>query len=218
MRKLEAIILALVLICLGCIGFGGLELGLAMGAMREQIAPAAARLAQTETQLNLALRDVQGIELNTTRTEAEMAGLLNQSRHVAMITAAQEQQLITRTDRLLDDVDTGVVNISAIAPAATHDLEQLEGVIQDSRVLLEASTATVANANTDLSDPHIPDLLSQADTSAKNLTAATGSAAHALGTADIVVTQEAKQLLSVPTKVETVAHVALRCVGWFLGF
>jgi hypothetical protein len=54
-----------------------------------------------------ALKSIQAIETNTTRTEAEMAGLLSASRH-AMLTKDQVAALVAHVTKTLEDADASV--------------------------------------------------------------------------------------------------------------
>ena len=90
-----------------------------------------------------AIGSVQSIELNTTRTEAEMAGLLNTTRQIAISErAAQRQQLAqvqalaVQSALLLNDADRAVEQLGAaarkfgdLAPAVQAVLTTTDGSI-----------------------------------------------------------------------------------------
>ena len=69
--------------------------------------------------LDATLISVQAIETNTTRTEAELSGLLNETRHIATDERAAQQdqlmmvkQLSTKVYMLVDDADAAVIGLA----------------------------------------------------------------------------------------------------------
>lgn len=165
-----------VLLCLACAGFCALEIGGAVRDLRAEIPRGAARLNTTINLLDASLADLHAMETNTTRTEAEMAGLLNASRH-DMLTAAEKAVLLDRTKRILDDADASVRQLGAaaeqlggVSPAVT---EAVTGVALDSHELLGAATA-------DLQDPalrgaaaNVQAATAQLNATSENISAAT---------------------------------------------
>jgi hypothetical protein len=129
-------------------------------ADRATIAPEILRvLASTET----AAASIQAIELNTTRTEAEMAGLLNAERHsvvdqkrvfdsaastfdsVNVTVRSINDTLIPRMVAVLDSADTAVAGVGDSARVVGLDADSL---VEKVGPLLEAATS-------DLTDPAI---------------------------------------------------------------
>jgi len=79
----------------------------------------------------VALASIQAIETNTTRTEAEMAGLLNASRH-DMLTQAEKAQLLRKANAILDDADTAVKGANDDLAKVGRDLDTGGTLLADS--------------------------------------------------------------------------------------
>jgi hypothetical protein len=102
-------------------------------------------------QAHSALLDIHAIQTDTTRTEAEMAGLLNQTRH-SMMTPAQTAELVGEASQLIrsataatDEMGAAANSLKGIAPTA-------EGAISQ---LADDSHAAMIEATADLRDPSI---------------------------------------------------------------
>lgn len=191
----------------------------AIGAAWIELKPAAVRLQVTLSKLDGALDDVHNIELETQRTEAEMAGLLNQSRH-AMLTEAQQKALVASTQRVLADSDTSVVklgsaidSLSQIAPAVTLSVDQMGA---DAHGLLGASTEAVNAARDDFTSPELKDALIQVDASAKNTAAVTGEAAGTMKKVHEGVDYEVALLEKPASKVKLIILTMASALGNFV--
>lgn len=138
--------------------------------------------------LDAALVSVQAIELNTTRTEAELSGLLNTTRHLAIEERkaqtqqlAQLEQINTHAIALLDSADKGVQqftesmkSIGLIAPKVNESVSRLT---DSSTRLMDSSTALVQTATLTLADSVIHDSLDQIKQSTQNTATATANLA-----------------------------------------
>jgi hypothetical protein len=82
----------------------------------------AAATEVTSDRLAIALAQVSAIELETQRTEAEMSGLLNASRH-DMLTRAEKAQLLGKANAILDDADTAVKGANDELKAMGRDFD-----------------------------------------------------------------------------------------------
>lgn len=172
--------------------------------------------------LGAVLDNVQAIETNTTRTEAEMSGLLNTARHVALDekTATTKQlaaldALTKRAGKLLDDADSTMKHLDQ----AAAQLGVIGGTTNDAigKIAIDAHD-TLNAATADLVDPALKASLAHLDESAASLAIATKEAAGA--TADIhkVTEYEAKQIMKPVTTVKRVSLVVTRFIGAFLGY
>jgi hypothetical protein len=174
-----------------------------------------------------ALAGVQAIEVNTTRTEAEMSGLLNTVRHIALDERAQAntqlaaaRDLTSRGSRLLDDADAAVrhldasaVELGTIAPVTN---EAIKGIAADAHETLGAGTETLKAASTDLADPALKDAIVQVDTSAQNAATATSEAAGTMKSIHRGVDYEVAMIVKPASKVKTTVLVIASALGNFL--
>ena len=108
--------------------------------------------------LKTALASVRAIELNTTRTEAEMAGLLNQTRH-SMMTPAQTKELVDKAAKAMEDADVSIqklgeaaASLEAIAPSTQGAVQQ---IAEDTHDTMQATQAMIGAATKDLADTNI---------------------------------------------------------------
>lgn len=113
----------------------------------------------TLSQMDTALSNVQAIELNTTRTEAELSGLLNTTRHIAMQERQSQaeqlramQTLMVKGYMVLDDLDQTVKQVGAVAPVVS---ESIQDVSQDVQLTLRSSQKLLEATTDDLSSPAI---------------------------------------------------------------
>jgi hypothetical protein len=186
--------------------------------------------------IGAALASVQAIETNTTRTEAEMSGLLNTARHVALDErAAEEKQLAAvdglaaRSAKLLDDADAAVGHLNASAVqlgtigATTNDA--IAGIAADAHdsllsvnATLGAGQETLKAATADLADPSLKAGIEQVGPAIANLAATSKETAGAAADIHQVTTYEAKQIMAPVSKIKAIALVATRFVGRFFGF
>lgn len=171
---------------------------------------------------------VQAVEVNTTRTEAELAGLLNATRHIALDEQkaqqdqlAAVQQLAARSSRLVDDADVAVKEfgdsaqaLGAIGPSVEAAVGGLQA---DSHDTLEASQDLLRQATADLADSSIHESLNNVDSATANVAQATATAAHAMQTVDDTVSAEAKIILAPASKVKRAALFAASILGHLLG-
>ena len=126
--------------------------------------------------LQTALVAVQNIETDTQRTEAEMAGLLNQTRR-SLTTPEQTKELVDRTARVLDNANESMIglreaieNTKGIPPTVQGAIQQFA---EDSHNTMQGSQALMAAATADLDDPAIKDSLKHIDATATNADATT---------------------------------------------
>lgn len=118
------------------------------------------------------MQNIQAIETNTTRTEAEMAGLLNTTRHIAIAEEkAQEQQiqsvqeLTTKAYALLDDADQTVKGMGEISPAVA---EAIKSTSEDLHSTLYSSQRLMESATDDISSPSIKGTMDNLQEASKN--------------------------------------------------
>lgn len=140
------------------------------------IPPLLIKVDNTLSDAQSALVSVHDIEMNTTRTESEMAGLLNTTRHIAVAEEkAQEkqlqtvQELSTKAYALLDDADQTVKSVGEIPPTVAEAIKETS---EDLHTSLYSSQRMLEAATDDLSSPSIK-------TSMENLQDATKSTASA---------------------------------------
>lgn len=126
----------------------------------------------TLDQANRALADIHAIEIDTQRTEAEMAGLLNQTRH-SMMTPAETKELVERAANLLDNANLATIRLGAAAQSLEGIAPTTQGAIaqiaQDAHTTETASQAMIQAATSDLSDPAIHETLEQGKEASANL-------------------------------------------------
>lgn len=169
-----------------------------------------------------ALDSVQAIETNTTRTEAELSGLLNTTRHIAeQERASQVEQLrqvsvlILRAQTVLTDVDAAVKSANADEQRLGVVLEQASASIartsDDTHVLL-------SNAAQSVDPAPIREAMTNIVTSTRNVAATTADAQASMATVRKGIEFEVKALMAPPRKVKWLAEEAARMVGKFLGF
>lgn len=183
--------------------------------------------------ISKALDSVQAIETNTTRTEAELAGLLNVSRQIALNerSASAEQikqiDLISRqTAALIEHADATVTDLDAAAKqtlaGAAQDEADVSTLLRQSTTSLrqvgDSSVTLLSSATTaiDVEDAH--KAMADVATSTQNLAAATGDAAAAMATVRHGVEVEVAQLTAPPRKIKWLAEEAARIVGKFFGY
>lgn len=118
------------------------------------------------------LSSIQSIETNTTRTEAELSGLLNTTRHIAIAEQkAQDDQLHTvqlletKTYMVLDDTDLTVKQIGALAPILA---DSIQTTTQDVHVDLDRGQHLMEAATDDLSSPSIHITLDNMEKASEN--------------------------------------------------
>jgi hypothetical protein len=184
-------------------------------------------LHQFMPHMEAALAGVQAIETNTTRTEAEMSGVLNTVRHIALDERASEnaqiaaaQGLTSRGSKLLDDADVAVrhldasaVELGTVAPVTN---EAIRGIAADAHITLGAGTGTLDAATADLKDPGLKDAIVQLDTSAQNAATATSEAAGTMKSIHEGVDYEVAMIMKPGSKVKTTVLVIASALGNFL--
>lgn len=107
-------------------------------------------------QVNSTLSSIQAIETNTTRTEAELSGLLNTTRHIAL--AEQKSQddqlqqirlLSIKAGMMIDDADVTIKQIGQVAPyvalAVQNTSDDIHTTLYSSQRLIEATTDDVSS-------------------------------------------------------------------------
>jgi hypothetical protein len=176
-----------------------------------------------------ALDSVQAIETNTTRTEAEMSGLLNTVRHVAMDEHAAETKQLARADALssraetlLIDADVTMKHLDASAVqlgtigATTNDA--IGKIVLDAHLTLGESQKALQAATADLSDPALKQTIAHAGEASENLAVATKEASASMKDVHQATTYEVKQLMAPVSKAKAISLFAVRLIGRFLGY
>jgi hypothetical protein len=137
------------------------------------------KLADAET-------DVHNIQVDTTRTEAEMAGLLNATRH-SMLTPAQTKELVDRAANLMDNANLSVIRLGEAADSLRGIPPTVQGAIQqiaqDAHNTMTSGKTMLDAAAADLSDPAIKQSIENVQEASKQTAAATRNVADT--TADI---------------------------------
>lgn len=138
----------------------------------------------TLSQMDTALSNVQAIELNTTRTEAELSGLLNTTRHIAMQERQSQaeqlramQTLMVKGYMVLDDLDQTVKQVGAVAPVVSESIQDVSRDVQltlrSSQKLLEATTDDLSSPAIKLSMERVQDAAQHTAETTQNLADAT---------------------------------------------
>lgn len=138
----------------------------------------------TLSQMDTALSNVQAIELNTTRTEAELSGLLNTTRHIAMQERQSQaeqlramQTLMVKGYMVLDDLDQTVKQVGAVAPVMAESIQDVSRDVQltlrSSQKLLEATTDDLSSPAIKLSMERVQDAAQHTAETTQNLADAT---------------------------------------------
>lgn len=135
------------------------------------------KVNKTLQDTQVALQSVQAIETNTTRTEAEMAGLLNTTRHIAIEEQKAQalqlqtlQELSTKAYALLDDADQTVKSVGEIPPTVA---EAIKSTSEDIHLTLYSSQRLMEAATDDLSSPSIKTTMENMQDATKNTASAT---------------------------------------------
>lgn len=138
---------------------------------------ASADISALSQSVIVTLSSIQNIETNTTRTEAEMAGLLNTTRHIALEEQkAQQQQLqtvqelSTKAYALLDDADQTIKSVGEIPPTVA---EAIKSTSEDLHLTLYSSQRLMESATDDLSSPSIKGTMENMQDATKNTASAT---------------------------------------------
>src|SRR6185312_9849898 len=92
------------LLLLIAVSFPCVEAGILLRQIEKYIDPMSMEVSKTMKSGRDALSEVHMASVNIERTEAEMSGLLNTTRH-SMITAKQQQQLIENATMLLSNAN-----------------------------------------------------------------------------------------------------------------
>lgn len=115
--------------------------------------------------LEMALGQVAGIETDTQRTEAEMAGLLNATRH-SMLTEKQVQGTVDHANEVLSSLDTA---IKGIAPVLAVSQTAIGQAAQDIHATAVRGGDVLGAAAEDLSNPDIAGTLRGVSQSSQSL-------------------------------------------------
>jgi len=130
--------------------------------------------AVIQTQVPIVVASLQAIQTDTTRTEAEMAGVLNATRK-AVLTPQQIKSLVDKSSLVLDNTNKSIVHlddviteITAVVPTVNQSVIRItndaDGIANGVQPILsnaaEASSAVVGLA----SDPSIHESLTHIDT------------------------------------------------------
>lgn len=126
--------------------------------------------------LQIALSHIQAIETDTQRTEAELAGLLNQTRH-SLLTAVETKELVDKASKVMEDADTATVrlgtaaeSLSQIGPATAVTVAEIG---EETKATLETSQALMKAATEDLDQPGLKEIVEHTDETSANLAATT---------------------------------------------
>jgi uncharacterized protein YoxC len=183
-----------------------------------------------------ALDSVQAIETNTTRTEAEMSGLLNETRHIAKDEREAQAKQLARADALGARAETLLITANALAGDADVTMKHLDtsalqlakigvttndaiaGIAADAHSTLGESQKALQAATADLSDPALKQTIARAGEASENLAIATKEASGAMSDVHKVTDYEAKQIMAPVSKVKAVAYISARLIGRFFGF
>lgn len=176
-----------------------------------------------------ALDDVHAIELNTTRTEAELSGLLNVTRQVAIAerkaSDAQVKQiaaigagtaeLIKHADVVLTDVDLTITGagVDEIRLAALLD-QTTESV----KSLTEHSSNVLDKAAQDLDAVDTTAAMANIVTATENVQHATADVASSMATVRKGIEFEVRTLMTPPRKIKWLAEESAHLLGRFFGF
>lgn len=102
----------------------------------------------TLLEADAAMQELSAIQVDTTRTEAEMAGLLNQTRK-SMMTPAQTKELVDRAANVMDNANLSVIRLGAAAQSLEGLGPTAQGAIaqfaQDAHQTLKAATDDLSN-------------------------------------------------------------------------
>lgn len=146
-------------------------------ALLKELTADSAKVAKNGDRLTasaqMAIASIQGIELNTTRTEAEMAGLLNQTRH-SMMTPAQTKELVDRAANLMDNANLSVIRFGAAAQSLEGLGPTTQGAIAQ---FAQDAHGTLKAATDDLADPQIKTAIQNVATTSANVQDATANVA-----------------------------------------
>lgn len=136
---------------------------------------------------------LRAIQTDTTRTEAEMAGVLNATRK-SVLTPEQVKTLVDKAGRVLDNTNVALVNASTTITSANKSMTHLDDVLTETAqvvptvnqsvirvtsdvdsvvknvnpLLMNATTATKAAALA-MSDPSIHETLVHVDNTSANM-------------------------------------------------
>jgi hypothetical protein len=138
----------------------------------------------TSRSLETALGDLHNIQVDTTRTEAEMAGLLNQTRH-SMLTPDQTKELVDRAANLMDNANLSVIRLGEAADSLRGIPPTVQGAIQqiavDAHNTMGASQKAMEAAAADLQDPAISEAAGNVEQSSLQVAIATKNVADTTG-------------------------------------
>ena len=111
-----------------------------------------------------------------------------------------------------------VAVLDASNVAIIHTAADVDRIGDSTDAVVSKVGKAVDALNVRIEDPQYNEILANADQSMRNLTAATGSAAHSLKTADEVVSKEAAIILAPVSKIKVAVMFALQGAGRFFGF
>jgi hypothetical protein len=176
-----------------------------------------------------ALDSMKAIETNTTRTEAEMSGLLNTARHMAMDEHVAETRQIARADALsaraetllidadvtMKHLDASAVQLGTIGVTAN---DAIANIALDTHLTLGDTQKALQAATADLSDPALKQSLAHIGEASENLAFATKEASGAMKDVHQATTYEVKQIMAPISKAKAISLFAVRLLGRFLGY
>jgi hypothetical protein len=175
------------------------------------------------------LDNIQAMETNTTRTEAEMAGLLNETRHIAKDEREAETKQLARADELsariktllidadktMKHLDVSAVQLGTIG-LATNDA--VGKIALDVHETMGAAQLTLHAATADLDDPALKESVQHIAEASEHLAVATKEASGAMSDVHKATTYEVQQIMAPVSKIKVVVLFAARVVGRLLGF
>ncbi len=157
------------------------EAGLLALAARQAIPRAIQRADATDAKLDKVLEalppaidDIHNIQVDTTRTEAEMAGLLNQTRR-SLLTPEQTKELVDRAANLMDNANESVIRLGAAAQSLEGIGPTTQGAIaqtaQDIHITAGDAEQAIDTITKEAGDPAIHETLTHVEGVAGNLDA-----------------------------------------------
>lgn len=149
-------------ICLGLITLAMLVLVLdlraTLASVRASLVVINTSVMSITAQVTPALADIHNIQIDTTRTESEMAGLLNATRH-SMLTPVQVASLVGGANKVLTDTDTTILRlndtVTELATLTPVTEQVIRNVGNEAQSTLGVAQGVLATANADLCDTRI---------------------------------------------------------------
>lgn len=180
-----------------------------------------------------ALASVEAIEVNTTRTEAEVAGLADATRHVALAeqkafaqqaadvhgVAEQARQVLSAAAVAISREDS---NAAEVLAGAADDEKKLAGLADTVTLsvagITNQTTATLRAAAETVGGAQVRQSLDAVAATTHNAQTASVDLAATMSDARKAADYELKALTTPPSKLKWLAEEAVRLVGKFFGW